>query len=74
MSFQAALIAYSVGGLEREVLFKIELENYNKQGFYCVKIRKGSTLDNKDSRKHIKQNFILFMCVCVHMRVCICVC
>lgn len=72
MSFQAALIAYSVGGLEREVPFKIELENYNNQGFYCVKITKGSTLDNEDSSKHIKQNFILFMCVRIWVYTCVC--
>ena len=54
ITFQAALIAYSVGGLERVVLFKSELENYNMQGFYCVKITKGSILDKKNSSKHIK--------------------
>ena len=54
ITFQAALIAYSVGGLKRVVLFKSELENYNMQGFYCVKIKKGSILDKNKSSKHIK--------------------
>lgn len=48
-AFQAALIAYSVGGLERVVLFKIELE-----GLLLCQNNKNSSLGNKDSSKHIK--------------------
>lgn len=44
---QVALIAYSVGGLERIVLHKIEWESSNKEAVYPVKRTQVSTLDNK---------------------------
>ena len=49
---QVALIAYSVGGLERIALYKIELENSNKEVVYSVKITQVSTLDNKEFSKN----------------------
>ena len=48
---QIALIAYPVGGLERIVLYKIELENSNKEAVHSVKRTQVSTLDNKEFGK-----------------------
>lgn len=47
-----ALIAYSVGGLERIALYKTELENSNKEAVYSVKITQVSSLDNKEFSKN----------------------
>lgn len=49
---QVALIANSVGGLGRTVLYKTELENSNKEAVYSVSIIQVSTLDNKEFNKN----------------------
>lgn len=57
---QVALIAYSVGGLERIALYKkkkIELENSKKEAIYSVKRTQVSTLDKKEFSKNKQTNF-----------------
>lgn len=57
---QVALIAYSVGGLERIALYKkkkkIELENSKKEAIYSVKRTQVSTLDKKEFSKNKQTN------------------
>ena len=48
---QVVLIAYSVGGLEKIVLYKIELGNSNKKAVYSVRRIQVSTSDNREFDK-----------------------
>ena len=48
---QVVLIAYSVGGLEKIVLYKIELGNSNKEAVYSMKRTQVSTSDNREFDK-----------------------
>ena len=48
---QVVLIAYSVGGLEKIVLYKIELGNSNKEAVYSVRRIQVSTSDNREFDK-----------------------
>ena len=48
---QVVLIAYSVGGLEKIVLYKTELGNSNKEAVYSVRRIQVSTSDNREFDK-----------------------
>ena len=51
ITYQVVLIAYSVGGLEKIVLYKIELGNSNKEAVYSVRRIQVSTSDNREFDK-----------------------
>ena len=48
---QVDRIAYSVGGLEKIVLYKIELGNSNKEAVYSMERTQVSTADNREFNK-----------------------